>query len=252
MRTAVIILTALLLLGLAGCDDSIELAVPASIEIVDGDGQEALYATTLPIPLQARVTDDRGRPVAGVPVTWTATLTPISPATSTTDASGLASARWTLGTIPGTTRIGAHTAKAIVMQVGSASFTAHLRLGLDIPGVSFSPDTVNVSPGDVPVSIAVRVTNDYGSVTTVGVRFTSPSGAQEVGLVPLDRTEGTPQDGLWEGTVVIPRGAETGVWTLSAVRVYGQDHEGRRMWIQANASSLAFRALPYELTVTAD
>jgi hypothetical protein len=251
MRIIILVLACPLLL--VACDGTTQPAIPTSLEIVDGDGQEALVAATLPEDLRVRVTDQRGRPVAGVTVSWSATIGPISPSSTVTDESGIATASWTMGTIPGTNRIGAHSATAAVVGVGAATFTGYLRLGLEIEAVSFSPGHVNVGASARPVSVAVRATNDYGSETSVAVRFTSPSGAQVIGFSLLQRTGGTAQDGVWEGSVSIPQGAETGVWTLSDVRVVGQRIDGAgSMLIQANAGSLAFRGLPYELTVTAD
>jgi hypothetical protein len=253
VRTIAIVLAGLLLHGLAACADTTEPAVPTDLEIVAGDEQEALHAATLPEGLRVRVTDQRGQPVAGVTVTWSATIGPISPSAPVTDESGIATASWTLGTVSGTYRIGAHSATATVAGVGSATFTGYLRLGLEMEDVSFSPSEVDVTSGEAPVFVTVRATNDYGSVTGVAVRFTSPSAGQVIGFSPLERTDGTAQDGVWEGTVAIPQGAEAGVWTLSGVRVDGLrvDNAGPMMLL-ANASSLAYRGMPYELTVTAD
>ncbi len=253
MRIIALALAGLSLYGLAACGDTTEPAVPTSMEIVDGDGQEALYAATLPEELRVRVTNQRGQPVAGVTVTWSATIDPISPSSTVTDESGIATATWTLGTVPGSACYGAHTATAAVVGLGTTTFTAYLRSGLQLRDVSFSPDQVDVSSSEAPVLMSVRATNDYGTVTGVAVRFTSPSGDQVIGYLPLDRIDGTAQDGIWEGAVAIPQGAEAGVWTLSGVRVAGlRVDNGGPMLLIANASALAWRGMPYELTVTAD
>jgi hypothetical protein len=251
MRTLSLVLAALLLHGVTACADTTEPPVATLLEIVDGDQQEALHAATLPHDLRVRVTDQRGQPVAGVTVAWSATIGPISPSSPVTDESGIATATWTLGTIPGSYNTGAHSATAGVAGVGSATFTGYLRFGLDMKDVSFSPSEVDVTSGPAPVSVTVRATNDYGSVSGVSVRFTSPSGGQVIGFSPLERASGTPQDGIWEGAVAIPQGAEAGIWTLSGVRVIGLRVDNEQpMLIIENASSLDYRGLPYELAVT--
>ena len=80
-------------------------AVAAAMRTIRGDGQTAPRNTVLPIPLTVRVIDANGRPVAGVPVTFTTGgggTTFVSPSSGTTivvttDASGLAKATLQLG-----------------------------------------------------------------------------------------------------------------------------------------------------------
>jgi hypothetical protein len=253
VRTIAIVLAGLLLHGLTACADTTQPTVPTTLEIVGGDEQEALIAATLAEDLRVRVMDQRGQPVAGVTVTWSGTIGPIAPSVPVTDESGIATASWTLGTIPGSYSIGAHSATAAVAGVGSATFTGYLRSGLEVEDVSFSPSEVDVTSDAAPVFVAVRATNDYGSVSGVAVRFTSPSGGQVIGFSSLAMTSGTAHDGVWEGNVAVPQGAEAGVWTLSGVRIEGLrvDNAGP-MTLVANASSLAHRGMPYELIVTAD
>lgn len=95
---------------------------PVAIVVVSGDAQRAPSGTALPAPLVVQLTDSNGNPTSGVTVTWTitaggGTIT----ASSVTDASGQASAQWTLGPTPG-----ANSASASVSgtTLTPASFTA--------------------------------------------------------------------------------------------------------------------------------
>src|SRR3989449_8633349 len=65
-----------------------------------GDLQKDTVGATLPVPLSVKVTDDFNNPVANVTVSWTVIDGggSVTPATAPTDANGIASTRWTLGT----------------------------------------------------------------------------------------------------------------------------------------------------------
>jgi hypothetical protein len=92
--------------------------VASGIRIVRGDGQTAARRAVLPLALTARVTDDAGRPVGGVPVTFTITSGggSVSSGTVTTNASGLAEVTLTLGNGPG-----ANTVRASFVGPGGAT-----------------------------------------------------------------------------------------------------------------------------------
>ena len=68
-----------------------------------GNAQNGDTGAELPEPLVARVEDRHGEPVAGVEVTWAVTSGggTVDPATGTTDAAGIVTTRWTLGSEPG-------------------------------------------------------------------------------------------------------------------------------------------------------
>src|SRR5213079_2015493 len=65
-----------------------------------GDLQKDTVGATLPVPLTVKVTDDFNNPVANVTVSWTVVDGggSVAPTTVSTDANGLASTQWTLGT----------------------------------------------------------------------------------------------------------------------------------------------------------
>jgi hypothetical protein len=88
---------------------------PASIVVVSGDAQPSVQVgARLPLPLTAKVLDANGRPVSSVTVAWNTNNGTLSAASSATDANGLASVEWTLGTAAGsqtaTAKIGGKTA----------------------------------------------------------------------------------------------------------------------------------------------
>lgn len=97
--------------------------VPASLEIVGGDGQSGPAGAPLPQPLAVRVRDPGGSPIAGVEVAWTVEAGggSISPATSTTGPDGVATTTWTLGSEPGTGIVTAAVAGLAPVQFTSTA-----------------------------------------------------------------------------------------------------------------------------------
>lgn len=87
-----------------GANDVVFAAVakagpPATMDIVAGNHQSAPAGAPLPVPLQVKLADQYGNPVAGVPVSYTVVVgTGTVPDTSVTDSLGVArSGAWTLG-----------------------------------------------------------------------------------------------------------------------------------------------------------
>jgi hypothetical protein len=81
----------------------VEPLVAANLEAVGGNGQQATVGAPLSDPLSVRVTDASGHAVPDITVNWSV-LTgggTISPASSTTNGSGVASAELTLGPLEG-------------------------------------------------------------------------------------------------------------------------------------------------------
>jgi plastocyanin len=90
-------LTLTLVLGCGG-DDGGTPPSTTSLTKEAGDGQAGIVGQPLPDPLVVRVTEG-GTPLAGTTVTWSTQAQggSLNPATSATDADGLASTTWTLG-----------------------------------------------------------------------------------------------------------------------------------------------------------
>jgi hypothetical protein len=97
------------------------VGTPNEIRIVSGNGQSGPAGQRLGSDLVVVVLDERDNPIAGATVAWQVRSGggSVDPATSTTDASGRASARWTLGTAPGN-----NTLEASVSGAGSVTFQA--------------------------------------------------------------------------------------------------------------------------------
>lgn len=76
---------------------------PAALEVVSGDGQSARQGRALAEPVVVQVNDGGGSAVSGVAVTFSPAAGDgaVDPGSATTDASGRASAVWTLGDRPG-------------------------------------------------------------------------------------------------------------------------------------------------------
>ena len=112
--------------GIAGAASVAVASVPVvpgvatRLEIVGGDHQQGLQNASLPETLVVRAVDASGRPVPGVFVAWTPTEDGrAAPTLVATDASGLASTRWTLGGKQGNQKMTATTVGA-----GSVTFNA--------------------------------------------------------------------------------------------------------------------------------
>jgi hypothetical protein len=151
---------------------------PVAIALLDGDEQDGSVGTALADPLRVVVTDGEGEPVAGVGVTW-AVLTgggSITP-TSSTDASGVAAATFTLGPANG-----AHTASA------------------SVPGLTGSPVAFSaVSDGIVP-PLSIELLDGDGQVGSIGTALADPL------RVRVTDAEGTPVPGVLVTWAVITGG----------------------------------------------
>ncbi|MFL5403515.1 MAG: Ig-like domain-containing protein, partial [Gemmatimonadales bacterium] len=91
------------------------------LAIISGDDQTGQAGSELPAELVVRLIDAEGNGVAGAAVAWVASVGGggVTPASSVTDGDGRASARWTLGSVPGANRL-----DGVVSDVGVASFNA--------------------------------------------------------------------------------------------------------------------------------
>jgi adhesin/invasin len=94
---------------------------PVTLTIVSGNGQGARVNAALPAQLVVRATNAAGTPLYGVQVSWRVQSGggSITPAAITTDGSGLAWARWTMGP-----SAGQGTAVATAPGGAAATFTA--------------------------------------------------------------------------------------------------------------------------------
>jgi hypothetical protein len=145
----------------------------AGLAVVSGNNQTAEVGTQLPADLVVRLTDEEGNPVEGAAVTWVVSIGrgSVTPENDLTDASGLASTRWTLGPVAGENRV-----DAVVSGVDFVSFNA--------TGTSSAPDvTITTITSDSPDPSVV------GAAITVGFRVTS-NGPTPTGTVAVTVTDG--------------------------------------------------------------
>ncbi|HEY0970140.1 MAG TPA: plastocyanin/azurin family copper-binding protein [Gemmatimonadales bacterium] len=119
-----------------------------------GDAQSAAVSTQLPQPLRVLVRRD-GTPAAGVAVAWSVTAGggSVAPASSGTDADGIASTLWTLGAAAGGQGVRATVQGASGSPV---SFTATATGGgaaniVRVENNVFAPATITVAAGTTVV-----------------------------------------------------------------------------------------------------
>ena len=113
-----------------------------------------------------------------------------------------------------------------------------------IAGFSFTPSSVNTSTSDQTITVTVRVTDDVAGLQTASsllgrVLFASPSGTTHVfaEVQPFHLVSGTPLDGTYVVTMVVPRFAEQGTWTLSGI--FFQDRASNHATLSAAAAAAA-------------
>jgi hypothetical protein len=156
---------------------------PGQVVKVSGDEQRGPAGAPLSNPLVVRVLDAAGAPVVGATVTWEIVGGggSVSPQSSSTNAQGRASTRWTLGAV------GSNSVRAAVSGVGSVTFNATA----EAAAPSASRSTVEVDPDAIPVgetsTITVRV-RDSGGNPLAGVPVTVSSSGTDNEITPASAT----------------------------------------------------------------
>jgi large repetitive protein len=166
----------------------------AGVSIVSGNGQTGPVATELPGALVVQVRDAANNPVPAVAVAWVvgAGGGSVTPSTSNTDASGQASATWTLGAAPGP-----NTLSAVVSGIGVAEFSASAtggapaRLSLATPPPATA--TSGVPLGQQPVIQLLDAAGNQARQGGVEVRVTIASGGGTLGGTATRSTDGNGQ-----------------------------------------------------------
>jgi hypothetical protein len=137
MRTIRIASSILLVTSLAACHDLFggggDKPKPAQIAAASTPPASATVGTQ--VPLSVKVTDASGQAVKGTAVQWAVTGGggSIAPASSTTDATGVATATWTLGNAAGT-------------QTATASFDGAHSVTFTVTATAGAPSAVTVTP----------------------------------------------------------------------------------------------------------
>jgi plastocyanin len=160
---------------------------PADVSPSGGDAQSWYFNNPLPTPLSVTVLDVSGRAVPGVAVTWTVSSGggAVSPAQSTTDASGVAST---------SDSVGSSTIQRVSATVsgvaGPASFTELATTPpttADVAVADFS-----FTPKDVVIQTAGTVTWTWGGA--VGHNVTYDGGPTPLPANSTTQTTGTHQN----------------------------------------------------------
>ena len=173
LRAVVLGLASLVLTACGGDGGDGKGATPASITIVSGNAQTGTVGTELPVALTVRVTDSGTRPVTGATVTWTVTGGggTVTPTTGTTDSSGTASTRWTLGPAPGTNQ-----ATATVAGIPAVTLNATAAAGTT-SSVTVTTPILQIYEGDT-VQLVATARDASGNVLP-GKTVTWSSGDEE-------------------------------------------------------------------------
>jgi adhesin/invasin len=188
---------------------TVALATPS------GNNQTDTVLATLPIPYGVVVRDQNSDPVANVTVTWSAASGTILPASSQTNASGVATAVRTLGPAAG-----AQTAQATVAGAGGSpvTFTATANAGNPAVLLKTTGDGGSATIGST-VTYTVTVEDAHGNpragqvvnwaVASGAGPITPPSNATNAsGQASADRTlSGTP--GLDSTRAIAPNNLPT-------------------------------------------
>ena len=175
-------LAVLAVAGACGGGDNLVLpndGLPHDVAVVKGANQTAAVGAPLPDSIVVRVTDSRGRPVAGQSVAFavaTAGGGSVAPDTVMTNADGRAGARWTLGTTAGTQRLNATVVGA--PNPLSVAVTATAGAGGLAGFTAVRGDNQTATAGTLlPDSLVVRATDANGNpVPGVTVTWTLAGG----------------------------------------------------------------------------
>ena len=181
--------------------------VPPTITKASGDAQTGNAGAALQNPLVVRITGTNGLPQAGTVVTFSVTAGggTISPATATTNASGLASTSLTLG--PGA---GSNTVSASATGIGSVGFSATATVVATITKVSGDGQSANPAT-TLPNPLVIRVTGTNGlPQADTAVTFSISGGGGTIS--PLSAT--TDASGLASTSLTL--GSAAGTNTVNA------------------------------------
>lgn len=166
-RATVRALSIAMFAAVAACDSSdtnspslVATTVSASVGI---DGQSATVGSTPVSGTSVLVFDQNGTALSNATVTWTVTsgAGTVSSATSTTDANGLASITWTLGTASG-----ANTLVASLAGGASVTITATGVAGAVSTLTVVSGADQSISAGSSTDALIVKAADQYGNAIT--------------------------------------------------------------------------------------
>lgn len=152
-----------------------------SLAVQRGDRQRAPAGTALPSPVLVLVRDSLGNPVPGARVTAAASAGALADSVLTTDAQGVATARWTLGTKPGEQRLAFAIGGSARRATISVSATA--RIG---PPATVTLRTLAPRAG-APRTLEAKVLDQHGNpVSGAMLQYTTTAGTLDVAQAKTD------------------------------------------------------------------
>lgn len=198
-RHAAVAVTLLLVLsacGGSGGDGTGPAPSAQSIAIVSGDQQRARITRALPEPVVVVARTAAGAPVPGATITFSPASGTVEPTSATTDASGRASTRWTLGPSAGAQTL---TARLASGSGSLLSITATADPAIEVLVTTLDGDRQQAIVGSpVLVPPTVRVTDRTGGpVRDVRVRFVPTAGSAVATADALTDSDGRATAGAW-------------------------------------------------------
>jgi len=195
----------------ASCSEQAPVT-PTEISLVSGDTQSGIAGAQLATPLTVRVLGSDGRGMQGVSVNFSVMSGGGSVAgnSQTTDAEGVASVAWTLGTTAGPNQV---AASAGSLEGSPITFSATGVAGPAAAVLAHAGMNQSATVGtSVAVPPATKVTDQYGNpVAGVNVSFVVSAGAGTLGAT----SQATAADGIASaGSWVL--GSAAGIQTITA------------------------------------
>jgi uncharacterized protein (TIGR03437 family) len=186
---------------------------PGSLKLVSGNNQSGNAGQTLPTQLIAEVDNASGQPLAGVPVTWTAT--PASAVnfvstTTTSDANGRVTANVAFtGTANGSIQVTAALASDPTKTVTFTLTAVPLTQITGFTTVSGSGQSAVVGT-QFAAPLIVQVTTSAGSAANIPVQFQVTSGSASLSATTVNT------DANGRAQVNVTAGTVTGATTVTA------------------------------------
>ena len=215
VRNAKFSIAVLAFAALAACGDDTDVTnvvtpTPTSLSITTGtDNQTGTVGTALATPLSVKVVDQNANPVSGATVSWAVGTGggTLASATSTTDASGIATMTWTL---PSTA--GSYTVTASIANGQSVTFnaTATAATATATSLTLVSGNNQSVAHGTATQAFVIKALDAKGNpVSGVPITWTTTGGGT------LSATSGT-TDANGLAQVTLTTSATAGAFTVTA------------------------------------
>jgi len=196
----------LVLLQACSGSDAVAPVPPSNASPVGNVAGSAIVGTTLDAPIKLVVTGTDSLPVGGAKVRWEAgNGGSVSTVETVTDARGIASVRWTLGTVAGLQNLTAHVAGLPPVIFGANAVPDRAAR------IRFTPDMVRVPLIGDTVHLSTSVVDRYGNAVPAATTLTLESGADVLGMT------GGAFIARHRGTAVIKATADTATSRLTVL-----------------------------------